>query len=534
MSIEVNGFVIGNTSIMNFGVLESYTGLGGDVVIPKGVTKIGRLAFLDCDSLTGVTIPDGVRSIGYAAFAGCKNLKSVIIPDSVTSISEEAFRGCPKLKDISITPRDETNDFGECLFFDSSVRKPLVYPKLSLSVIKETNTKRMLALGYCTEPERYEEPWASEYQRYVKSQRKALLEEARKKKIPKAEAYLAQLIAASPSRPAKKKAVPLDKLSDAKKVELLEKSVLSMSAQELGELCRQLGKVPFTARALGIACGYGGLEKVKALLENDADFDMSDKLTVRKYHAYHRAGETGEYPAEYWLLLAYDGSKAKMPTLFASTREYRFGGLPELKPLLPQKERAEIARYLLDKGCRELDVGELLYYAALWNDAPLMEMLTASGVALPENKMRLLTRAYRSMEREELQVTLTRKGAKKCLDSLTRLAQLLAQTEEKMVFTQWVFEQKNTPFFAPEVLKFLLEHTDTSRLERMTLLRTAVDEEKMDVLETLVNAGWLAQPTQRDKLIDYAMKKNKTQALAWLLDYKNRTVPQKRKGERKI
>ena len=53
------------------GVLVKYTGAGGDVVIPDGVTGIGDHAFSQCKSLTSVTIPDGVTSIGDCAFLGC-------------------------------------------------------------------------------------------------------------------------------------------------------------------------------------------------------------------------------------------------------------------------------------------------------------------------------------------------------------------------------------------------------------------------------------------------------------------------------
>ena len=52
---ENKDFVIEN------GVLKQYTGPGGDVVIPEGVTEVGRWAFNDCIGLTGVTIPAGVR-----------------------------------------------------------------------------------------------------------------------------------------------------------------------------------------------------------------------------------------------------------------------------------------------------------------------------------------------------------------------------------------------------------------------------------------------------------------------------------------
>ena len=62
------------------------------VIIPDGVTIIGKSTFLGCGSLESVTIPDSVTSIGDNAFASCSNLKRITIPDSVTSIGEDAFR----------------------------------------------------------------------------------------------------------------------------------------------------------------------------------------------------------------------------------------------------------------------------------------------------------------------------------------------------------------------------------------------------------------------------------------------------------
>ena len=92
----VEDFVIEN------GVLAKYEGVGGDVVIPEGVTEIGEVAFLGCSSLESVTIPEGVREIGEDAFAFCKSLESVTIPEGVKKIGRDAFRGCGSLKTISI------------------------------------------------------------------------------------------------------------------------------------------------------------------------------------------------------------------------------------------------------------------------------------------------------------------------------------------------------------------------------------------------------------------------------------------------
>jgi hypothetical protein len=74
-------------------VLESYSGSGGDVIIPAslGITTIGGGAFA-YNSLTSVVIPNSVTSIGGGAFA-YNSLTSVVIPNSVRTIGKEAFAG---------------------------------------------------------------------------------------------------------------------------------------------------------------------------------------------------------------------------------------------------------------------------------------------------------------------------------------------------------------------------------------------------------------------------------------------------------
>ena len=61
-------FVIAN------GILTSYHGRGGAVVIPDGVKVIDHNAFRDCTSLTSVSIPESVTGIGDDAFSGCTGL----------------------------------------------------------------------------------------------------------------------------------------------------------------------------------------------------------------------------------------------------------------------------------------------------------------------------------------------------------------------------------------------------------------------------------------------------------------------------
>ena len=83
-------------------VLKKYKGIGGNVIIPQGVTTIENYAFAGCSCLTGITLPEGVTSIGWDAFRGCEKLQSITLPEGVTSIGEGAFSGCENLKNLEM------------------------------------------------------------------------------------------------------------------------------------------------------------------------------------------------------------------------------------------------------------------------------------------------------------------------------------------------------------------------------------------------------------------------------------------------
>jgi len=80
------------------------------VVIPNGVTKIGRNAFGSQDNrdniaqsrLVSIIIPDTVTAIGDSAFSNCVALTTVNIPNSVTFIGALAFSNCTRLETITI------------------------------------------------------------------------------------------------------------------------------------------------------------------------------------------------------------------------------------------------------------------------------------------------------------------------------------------------------------------------------------------------------------------------------------------------
>ena len=70
-------------------------GLPEKLVIPDGVTEIGRGAFQDCTSLVSVEIPGSVTSIGRYAFSGCTKLKEVQFKG--TKAQWQAIKGIDKV-----------------------------------------------------------------------------------------------------------------------------------------------------------------------------------------------------------------------------------------------------------------------------------------------------------------------------------------------------------------------------------------------------------------------------------------------------
>ena len=74
-----------------------------NAAIPNSVTEVGHSAFENCVKLSSVTIPNSVNRIGHRAFAGCVSLAGITIPNSVTYIGGEAFENCRGLTHINLS-----------------------------------------------------------------------------------------------------------------------------------------------------------------------------------------------------------------------------------------------------------------------------------------------------------------------------------------------------------------------------------------------------------------------------------------------
>lgn len=87
-------------TVWGSGAIPDYTVTGSapwrfsnltEVILEKGVTRIGDHAFAYQYNLSSISIPEGVTSIGSNAFVSCKVLREVDLPSTVREIEYEAF-----------------------------------------------------------------------------------------------------------------------------------------------------------------------------------------------------------------------------------------------------------------------------------------------------------------------------------------------------------------------------------------------------------------------------------------------------------
>lgn len=97
-----------------------------EVVLPAGVTKIGRCAFQRCLNLVSVTLPEGVEEIGDHAFQRCSKLEEVNLPDSVTHLGRNPFAGSPVT--LSLSASHPALELREDVLIEKSTGKLLSFP----------------------------------------------------------------------------------------------------------------------------------------------------------------------------------------------------------------------------------------------------------------------------------------------------------------------------------------------------------------------------------------------------------------------
>ena len=132
-----------NTSAKTATVTSNPDKYSGHVFLPESinydgvtytVTRIGTCAFLDCNSLTGITIPSGVTVIEPSAFERCSGLTALTVGKGVTTIDYEAFKNCISLATLILPASLKTignESFGGCSSLRTIVEERTTAPKIA-------------------------------------------------------------------------------------------------------------------------------------------------------------------------------------------------------------------------------------------------------------------------------------------------------------------------------------------------------------------------------------------------------------------
>lgn len=113
------------------------------VVIPEGVTTLGKNAFRANRSLTQLTLPSTISVIGQGAFSMCESLVDVVIPEGVTQISTDAFNDCESLANVTLPKSLKT--IGSNAFADCTALKTIKLPD-NLQSITSTSFEKTVTI----------------------------------------------------------------------------------------------------------------------------------------------------------------------------------------------------------------------------------------------------------------------------------------------------------------------------------------------------------------------------------------------------
>lgn len=109
---ELDGFELDGTTLIRCNLNDT------KIVVPEGITVIGKSAFENCIA-EEIVLPDRLESIGDSAFSECNYLKKVNIPKTVKTIGSYAFYRCRNLKTIELP--ESITEISEFCFFKSGL-----------------------------------------------------------------------------------------------------------------------------------------------------------------------------------------------------------------------------------------------------------------------------------------------------------------------------------------------------------------------------------------------------------------------------
>lgn len=318
-----------------------------------------------------------------------------------------------------------------------------------------------------------------------------------------------------------------EKIKPWEKHELLEQAVLRDSPNEVSRLIKSLGNVEFTARALGFACRFRGIDMVKVLVENGANFKYDYDRLKQIYRKADRNISVYSPNENYSLALTeflnigylrnvYNEGKNRCDLLFLNNRlmilDYLF-------------KNADKAGFKPD---------EFMFFAILADEQEMISFLKNKGVKISEKWAKIAAEGGTSDDWYDYGIILKLISDDRFIPVLNMLIEEIGQVVEsnKLHFTDWFWYLHEERFQKPQFFDFLLANFNQKKMNKGKLMKKFIDLDNVSCIEIAANYGWIKQTKKRDEMIQYATANKKPECTAFLLDFKNRTADLNAERER--
>ncbi len=320
-------------------------------------------------------------------------------------------------------------------------------------------------------------------------------------------------------------------LAQEERAAQLQRAVINGTIQEIVEVYDALGYVEMSAPALGLACRFRGLEVVKVLVEKGATFDFPSTEEIEiKYHC-HIGEKHAQYRENYrtnyalYFLKCYrggvKGARCLQGMKFFKNQKRDDG---TLLPFLADSARSAVLDYLLlNQKKLAFQPEELLFYAIFARDDFLYEELKKRRICLAPKRIHAMTEGTLADGYWFEFGTLTGKLADR--DFVSVMQRLSTELDGKPFrLTEKTFDSIQNRFHDFSIFEFFLEHFRREKMQPAKIMRCVIDRNLVEAMPLIEREGWLGTPRKREEMIAYTAEQERTELLAWLLDFKNRTA----------
>lgn len=306
------------------------------------------------------------------------------------------------------------------------------------------------------------------------------------------------------------------------KTKELEWAVIDCSVEELVRFYTWRKRARYTARALGFACRYRGLDMVKALVERGADFSYSPVRLINK-----NGDMTNSTQIDYSVsLLRY------CPNL----RWNGFYKIAEQEKLavVPLDERLRILEYLCEHAWfTYFDPNRFLLNAALSYDREMVALLKSRGAFVPDDKVNIITGRDR-FAKPELSQYSNRIPDEEFISYITQINSLLGEKRLRADFGDLKPRFKSDRIPA----EFLFKNFEFSNRDfNAELIKGFIDQKNIEMLDLAAKYGLLKNIELINTAIKYSTEQAAVECTAFLLDFKNRNfdiAAERKSAEKKL